>query len=642
LRHGARARRGALALATLVLSALSLAAPARACELATAPSTRWTIERSSATAWLRDPCGQRLVALGVDVVDAGASGADLDRPHYDWRRFAPSEAAWADATRARLEGWGFNSVGAWSLPPATLRMPTVINLELGRLARFHWFDPFDPATARRMASEARRLTAPYRRSPYRIGYFSDNEVGWWGGALFLFFSQKPAGNYTKQHWVALLRRLYDNDWQRFAADFVPPPGVASWAALLQTTEPTHLRPGGAGPRAIAAWTHEVAAHYYALAASSIRKADPGALFLGDRLPIYYDPAAVAAEAPRVDAISVNYNLDSPEGWIAPYFFNGLAQASGDKPVFVSEWFYAAGENRSGNRNNGHLMTVATQAERAQGAGAAEAAFASLPQLLGLDWFQYYDYPQGGRADREDYDFGLVDIENRPYRRLVAALAAANRAFPARHAAARGLPRASLRDFAVPEAAIDPAHRSLADWPKPASLLPPLHAPRGPAFGEAYLAWTAGGLALAHIGQDYYDPELLAYDGAYPESEAYQLEFDVDAGAGPRRFRLSLVPWAKDAAAHTMGVRLCVLGSAGCAPVPGGEALYFGADQPRVVAAALVPWAALGLAGPPPGRRLKIDVAVTAWDRARWMSLSGRPPGSDPAHWVELRLARAHR
>ncbi|MGH7090947.1 MAG: hypothetical protein ACREFQ_18775, partial [Stellaceae bacterium] len=447
--------------AVLLACVLALAAGrALACDLATAPSSRWTVVRESGTAWLRDPCGDRLAALGVDVVDAGASGAGLVRPHYDWRRFAPSEAAWADAARARLLAWGFNSAGAWSLTPQALRLPTVINLELGRTARFHWFDPFSPETARRMMRAARRLTGPYRGSAYRIGYFSDNEVGWWGGALFLFFSKKPAANVTKQHWVALLRRFYHDDWRRFAADFVPPPGVASWRALLGATAETKLRPGGQGMRAVAAWTHEIAAYYYALSAAAIHAADPDALYLGDRLPIYYDPAAIRAEAPHVDAISVNYDVDSPEGWIAPYFFNGLAALSRRKPVFISEWFYAATENRSGNRNNGHLMTVATQAERARGAAAAERHFAMLPDLMGLDWFQYYDYPQGGRADGEDYDFGLVDIENRPYRRLVAALTAANRDFSVLHAAAVGLARPSLKSFAAPETYIDPAHHSL--------------------------------------------------------------------------------------------------------------------------------------------------------------------------------------
>jgi hypothetical protein len=628
---------------------LAAAAPVLACDLASAPSTRWTVAREHGVAWLRDPCGARLLGLGVDVVDAGASGADVDRPHYDWRRFAPSREAWAGATRARLESWGFNSVGAWSLPPQELRLPTTINLELGRYARFHWFDPFDPATDARMFSEARRLTAPYRGTPYRIGYFSDNEVGWWGGALFLFFSKKPASNHTKQHWVALLRRLYRGDWARFTADFVPPPGVASWAALLDAEAATHLRPGGAGMRAVSAWTAEVASHYYAVAAAAIKKADPGALFLGDRLPIYYDPAAVRAEAPHVDAIAVNYNVDSPEGWIAPYFFDGLRRLSGGKPVFVSEWFYAADENRSGNRNNGHLMTVGTQGERAAGAAAAARRFAEIPELVGLDWFQYYDYPRGGRADREDYNFGLIDIDDQPYRRLVAALTAANRDLPRRHQAARPMARPPRAGFAVPEAAIDPRHHSLVDWPKPAALLPPLRAAPGDVpFGEAYLAWNEAGLAFAHIGQDYYDSELLAYDGPFPLSEAYQVAIAADAGRGARRFTLYIVPLPRGSGEHTMHVALCAgAASAGdrCAPVPGAAAFYFGADQPRVVAAALIPWSALGLAGPPADGRLRLEVAARSWYGARWMSLSGRRPSAglgDEAGWAELRLVKTER
>ncbi len=629
-------------LAALAFAALA-AAPAAACDLAAQPSGSWTVERDRGVAWLRDPCGERTLALGVDIVDGGASGSDVDRPHYDWRRFAPSLEAWSAATRRRLGHWGFNSVGAWSLPPAELRLPATINLELGRYARFHWFDPFDPATEQRMDSEARRLTAPYRGSPLRLGYFSDNEVGWWSGALFLFFAEKPATNVTKQHWVALLRDLYGDDWGRFTADFVPPPGVASWDGLLAAEAPTRLRPGGDGSRAVRRWTAAVAEHYYALAAKAIHAADPGALYFGDRLPIYYDPDAVRAEAGHVDALAVNYDVDSPEGWVAHYFFDGLRALSGAKPVLVSEWFYAAQENRSGNRNNGHLMTVATQAERARGAAAAARGFAAVPEIIGLDWFQYYDYPTGGRADREDYDFGLVDIDDRPYQRLVAALGTANRALPRVHARARVA--AAPATLAVPEADIDPAQRSLVDWPKPASLLPPLRAPEGDvAFGEVYLAWNDQFLALAAIGQDYYDPNLLAYDGAFPLSEAFHVELDVDAGAGPRRLTLYLVPPPRGDAGAPFTPMLCAgaASATACEPVAGGQALYFGADQPRVVAAMLVPWSALGLTGPPPTRRLKIEVSARSWYRARWMSLSGRAPetgSADPAHWRWARLKR---
>ncbi|HUK57764.1 MAG TPA: hypothetical protein VLV50_00935 [Stellaceae bacterium] len=625
------------------LSALVIARAA-ACDLDHAPSSTWSVTRQSGIAWLESPCGERMLAVGVDVVDAGASGKLVPRPHYDWTHFAPSLPAWVGATRGRLAAWGFDSVGAWSLPPQELRIPGAIDLELGRNSKFHWFDPFDPATAARMMSEARRLTAPYRGSPWRIGYFSDNEVGWWSGALFLFFSQKPTENYTKQHWVALLRRLYHDDWTRFTSDFAPPAGVASWDGLLRARAPTRLRPGGGGMRVVSAWTAEIAQHYYELSAKAIHAADPGALYLGDRLPIYYDPAAVRVEAPHVDVISVNYNVDSPEGWIAPYFFDGLRTLSHGKPVLVSEWFYAGVENRSGNRNNGHLMTVATQDLRATGAAAAAANFAALPELVGLQWFQYYDYPQGGRPDHEDYDFGLVDINDQPYEKLTSAFARTNRVLPLLHASARTLARGP---FAAPETVIDPAHRSLVDFPKPASLLPPLKATDGGvAFGEAYLAWTRDGLALAHIGQDYYDRDLLAYDGTFPLAEAYRIELGIDAGAGPARFTIYVVPPPREMTKGPMRIAICA-GAASlehatsCAAVPGASAGYYGADQPRVVFDALLPWRALGLDGPPAAGRIRVGLAASSWFRGRTMSLSGKAPAAElrePARWLDVALA----
>ena len=71
-----------------------------------------------------------------------------------------------------------------------------------------------------MDDKARELTAPYRANPYRIGYFSDNEVGWWDGALFIFYSPQAREQF---HQAALGRRCcaeyYHDDWRRFAARF---------------------------------------------------------------------------------------------------------------------------------------------------------------------------------------------------------------------------------------------------------------------------------------------------------------------------------------------------------------------------------------------------------------------------------------
>jgi hypothetical protein len=168
-----------------------------------------------------------------------------------------------------------------------LRLPVTPALDLGRTARFHWFDPLHPVTAERMRDWTRRLVTPYTRNPFRLGYFTDNEVGWWNGPLFTYYLKQPAMNHTKQRLVAFLRDYYNDDWERFTRDFVPPPGVTSFPQLLHATGVyPRLRPGREGIQVVRQWTGVIAGHYYHLAHDAIRAADPEALILGDRLPIY--------------------------------------------------------------------------------------------------------------------------------------------------------------------------------------------------------------------------------------------------------------------------------------------------------------------------------------------------------------------
>jgi hypothetical protein len=642
------ARNRAAFAAVALLTAFSAGAALACADFASAPSTHWSLTTEHGASWLATPCGERFFSLGVNILDGGYPDREKDgKIYYSWKAFEPTLTDWTAETRRRLFSWGFNSAGGWALSPQVLQLPMIINLELGRLARFHWFDPFAPETETRMNALARELVAPYRHNPYRIGYFSDNEVGWWAGALFIFYSSKPATSATKQRWVELLRRHYADDWSRFTADFLPPARVDSWNQLLATTQSTRMKPDGAGIHVVREWTGIVAEHYYTLAERAIRTADPDALFFGDRLPIYYDPAAVRAMAPHVDAIATNYNVDSGDGWIADYFFDGLRRLTGGKPVLVSEWFFAARENRTGNRNNGHLMTVGTQDERAAGAAAATANFAAIPELIGAHWFMYYDHPKGGRPDGEDYDFGLVDINDRPYERLTSALALANRRALTVHAATKARAPERTSTFVLPHAAISIRDHSLSDWPKPASLLPRLTASPGAVeFGEAYLSWSEHGVALATIGQDYFEPDLLVYDGGFPLVDAYRVELGVDVGAGPRRFTLFFIPPRTKIRDHPpMRAELCA-GAAqiaiteGCTEVSGAEAAYFGADQPRITAEITIPWSALGEAAPAPGSQLRAEIAITSWDRERWMSLSGRPPDAamnHPEGWSAMRL-----
>jgi hypothetical protein len=655
-----------IALATAVLLAAS---GARACtDFRAAPSSRWSIAASAAGPVLQTPCGEPFFSLGVNAIDGSPSGSNSPRAHR-WERFAENRADWAAAVRQRLRDWGFNTAGAWSLPPAEIGLPSTPELEIGRSVQFVWTDPFDPAiepVVRRAAVEA---VAPYRGNPLRIGYFSDNEIGWWNGPMFAAFLTYPPENHTKRRLVALLRQHYRDEWRGFVGDFVEAPGTASFDDLLAARTAPRLRPGGAGIRVVRAWTGLLATRYYSVMRDALRAADPEALYLGDRLPIYYDPDAVRAMAPYVDAISVNYNVDAADGWIAPYFFAGLRELSGGKPVLITEWFYAAAENRSGNLNRtgtphadaqqrisnnrnrtGHLMTVATQAERARGAGRAARLLAAAPNAIGVHWFQYADEPPGGRADGEDYNFGLVDIDDRPYEGLVAALRDSNRL--AQHPVSRDIaaPPVARGELALPRADLDATSETLADWPKAASLMPMKAAPSEVPFGDVHLAWDERGLFLATIAMDYYAPELLGAPAAFPRSEAFRIALGVDAGGGPRRVEIRVVPTevrqtGQQETKLSFAARVCrhQAGDDGCAPLPGAGARYFGTalDQPRVILKAFVPWSQLGLARPPRRDGLRLALGVTAFYRSKWMSLDGVMPDAAmarPATWRTVRLS----
>ena len=202
------------------------AAPAACDDFPAAPSSRWSIAAGDAGPVLLTPCGQPFFSLGVNGIDGGAEPGRGRRRALSLgplcRKTAPIGPP---AVRQRLLDWGFNTAGAWSLPPAEIGLPSTPELELGRSVQFVWTDPFDPALdagiVRRAAVAA---VAPYRGNPLRIGYFSDNEIGWWNGPLFVAFLTYPPENHTKQRLVAMLRERYRDDWQRFRARFRPGAG----------------------------------------------------------------------------------------------------------------------------------------------------------------------------------------------------------------------------------------------------------------------------------------------------------------------------------------------------------------------------------------------------------------------------------
>lgn len=582
--------------------------------------------REDGVFWLTLPGGPRFFSIGADTVNGG----DVQyREHgYYFKKYYPDAGAWAEETQKRLYGWGFNTRGGWSDPTTAMTLPLVPEIDLGRNARLHWFDPFAPDALEKTLAKARELTAPYKGNPAVIGYFTDNEVGWWNAPLFRWYLGNEWAVYTKRFLWRMVYDQYQGRWDRLLADFVPGEGVASFEDLKKGGAVLHLRPGGQGIHLIQRFTAACAGRYYALVYKALKAVDPDRLVMGDRLPLYYNQDAVLASRGFLDVLSTNYNVDTPDGWVAPYYFDGLARLT-SAPVLISEFFFAADENRSGNVNNGHLMHVKTQAERAAGAAAAVRNFAAFKNIAGIHWFQYYDEPSGGRGDGENFNMGLVDIHNVPYAGLVAALKQANAAAPAIHAGSGAVvtpPQPAVIPILRAKGPVDATDDSLADWPdKAATRLPWFHvpAPHVP-FGDVHMSWSADSLNLFNLAQNYADLFLLAHDGEFPVAETYQIHLEIDAGAGVRHFAACLVPrpHSKYKGRFELVPRLFAVDAQGAlTEIPAKDMVQvLDKPLPHIAVEMRLPAGLLGVEKLVPGMPLRFTVYATTFYREMTMTL----------------------
>jgi ABC-type multidrug transport system fused ATPase/permease subunit len=512
---------------------------------ASAAPAGWRLASQDGVWWLVDPRGERFLSRGVDCVGPGPVRTSRTNPGYsEARRGGEPVSAWRDRTKARLVRWGFNTAGGWSderFRPAG--MPYTPVLHLGVQGGAPWGDLWEPSFASAVRQLAARLTATTRGDPNRIGYFLDNEFGWGDEWLLgIAFGWGP-GAPGKHHLVATLKRLYRADFRKFQEDFETT-ARGGWEGLLSVTTTGFRR--GRGQRAVDAWTYEVARAYYETCAAAVREADPGALILGDRFRQFYPQAVARAARGILDAVSTNYEATTTDGWVSPAYFRTLYELSGC-PVLVGEFYAAARQNRTGNRNHGGAFTlVDTQRQRAAAAAAQARAFAAMPFVVGWHWFQWFDEPVHGRDDGEDYNMGLVDIDDEPYADLVAALALENAASERLHAAAAAAEPAPALPLAVlPQRGLV-ADGRLGDWdksrPVPRRLIR-TEAPLLP-FGDVFLAWDEENLWIAVRPYDFTIPARHLPDPADPGSwgDLHRIAVRV----GDARIRAA-TGWVPDAA-----------------------------------------------------------------------------------------------
>lgn len=409
--------------------------------------------------WFVDPDGGRFLSQGVNTVrfDQDAIRDNTRIPYAEaCKRKYGSEQAWRTAVAARLQNWGFNTLGCWSDEKVAHTesglLATAPNLDLGmsfararntatkNSPRHEFPDVFDENFERHVVRRARALCAGKSNERCVVGWFIDNELRWgpdWRGpdellTLFLALQPETPGRVATLSW---LRRRY-TEFLKFNA--VWHSTADSWDNLDKLTRlqpPYHRNPvyqrkardEEASNRAAPARTAFfadcdefaalVADRYFSVTTAAIKAADSNHLILGSRFA-YVPPAGVIASAARyLDVISLNcYDLDA-----SPVI---EAYASSGKPCLIGEFSFRGADSGLPNTNGGGLL-VATQTERAASFRHYVSAALRQPAVVGFHWFEHADQPAEGRFDGENSNYGTVSINDDVYEELAQAMTSVN-------------------------------------------------------------------------------------------------------------------------------------------------------------------------------------------------------------------------
>jgi hypothetical protein len=151
--------------------------------------------------------------------------------------------------------------------------------------------------------------------------------------------------------------------------------------------------------------------YLDIITGAIRKYDPNHLVLGIRYG-GTPPDYIIEMAKIFDVYSLNTYAYRPD----PGYLDKVYSLTG-LPILIGEYHFGT----PGRGMAAGLCQVKDQYNR----GVAyryytENAFAH-PAVIGAHWFQWNDQANTGRGDGENYNIGIIDVTDRPYKDLVEAI-----------------------------------------------------------------------------------------------------------------------------------------------------------------------------------------------------------------------------
>lgn len=423
------------------------------------PTGYFHIEKVKDAWWFIDPNGKGFYPVGLGVANYDGRGY-LKTPVYQraTQKKYGSEETWAQATSGRLHAWGFNALdwGGQALRYKGMAHTVVVNFGhtfasfgedygLTALATdqpvpnvFHpQFEAFCDKTARQSA-------AIWRNSPWLLGYYLDNELGWWGAHYFRqdnLFNLVMKRGPTHSAKIALIR-WFEKRYGTIEAM------NRAWAADRKSFDEIARvdRIGGKNGAVVLqdkiAFSKLIADKYFSATSASLRKHDPNHMILGCRIcewHHYANEIVWEANGKYCDVISINnygpVNLATEEAYHLRLESDGTYVRSplsklladmfrvGGKPIMICEWaFNAYDSGHAHTRAPG--MVVDTQAERAKAFSIFQTSLFAMPFVVGSAG--YYQWTDNGKVgDTEDANYGLVNENDEPYELLTETAAAIN-------------------------------------------------------------------------------------------------------------------------------------------------------------------------------------------------------------------------
>jgi hypothetical protein len=314
---------------------------------------------------------------------------------YPWnllRRYGAEHAEkWVDLDLRRMESWGLNTVGNWSDPRRwdAHKKAYVVNLrgwgmENGYMGMPDVFSDEFPKIVDRAAADQ---CGPRKEDPYLLGYFIANEPPWPGRESMV---------------VDLILERPASAIQREAKAFLA---------------------AGDTPERRKQFVYRAFEKYLAVINAAVKRHDPNHLNLGMRFGGSIPPAEMLKASAAFDVYSLNvYSTSvSTKNLDEIYRVTGL-------PIIVGEFHFGV----PGRGLAAGLVQVRDQAERGVAYRYYVEQAAAHPAFIGTSWFQWNDQPNTGRMDGENYNIGLVDVTDRPYAELVAAMKTTHRRLLAVH------------------------------------------------------------------------------------------------------------------------------------------------------------------------------------------------------------------